>query len=86
MREAAFVKQNLEQWQKYEKLLDNQKLTAPDLLAEIFVRITDDLSFSRTQYPKSDTTHYLNNLASKIHLEIYKNKKEDKRRFITFWK
>ncbi|MEM6359834.1 MAG: stage II sporulation protein M [Bacteroidota bacterium] len=86
MREAAFVKQNLEQWQKYEKLLDNHKSTAPDLLAEIFIRITDDLSFSRTQYPKSDTTHYLNNLASKIHLEIYKNKKEDKRRFITFWK
>ncbi|MEM6524189.1 MAG: stage II sporulation protein M [Bacteroidota bacterium] len=86
MREAAFVKQNLEQWQEYEKLLDNQKTTPPDTLAEIFIRITDDLSFSRTQYPKSDTTHYLNNLASKIHLEIYKNKKEDKNRFITFWK
>lgn len=86
MKEAAFVKQNLAQWQGYEKLLDNQKTTAPDTLAEIFIRITDDLSFSRTQYPKSDTTKYLNNLASKIHLEIYKNKKEDKRRFITFWK
>ncbi|MEM7107668.1 MAG: stage II sporulation protein M [Bacteroidota bacterium] len=86
MREAAFVKQNLAQWQGYEKLLENQKTAPPDTLADIFIRITDDLSFSRTQYPKSDTTHYLNNLASKIHLEIYKNKKEDKNRFITFWK
>jgi uncharacterized membrane protein SpoIIM required for sporulation len=31
-------------------------------------------------------TTYLNNLGSKIHLEIYKNKREDKSRFITFWK
>lgn len=29
---------------------------------------------------------YLNSLASKIHLEIYKNKREEKSRFITFWK
>jgi len=45
----------------------------------------DDLSFSRTQYPKSETTRYLNGLASKIHLVIYKNKREEKSRFITFW-
>ena len=86
MREAAFVKQNLERWQEFEKLLENEKTVGPDRLAELFIQVTDDLSFSRTQYPKSDTTHYLNNLASKIHLEIYKNKKEDKKRFITFWK
>ncbi len=86
MKEAAFVKQNLSQWQEYEKLLDHQNNVAPDLLADVFIKITDDLSFSRAQYPKSDTTTYLNNLASKIHLEIYKNKKEDKQRFITFWK
>ena len=86
MREAAFVKQNLEQWQEFEKLLENEKAVGPDRLAEIFIQVTDDLSFSRTQYPKSDTTQYLNNLASKIHLEIYKNKKEDKKRFIAFWK
>lgn len=86
MKEAAFVKQNLLSWQEYENMLDHQVDLSPDVLADIFIRITDDLSFSRTQYPKSDTTRYLNNLASKIHLEIYKNKKEDKRRFITFWK
>lgn len=86
MREAAFVKQNLRKWQEFEKQLENEKAIGPDQLAELFIQITDDLSFSRTQYPKSDTTQYLNNLASMIHLEIYKNKKEDKKRFITFWK
>jgi len=28
----------------------------------------------------------LNDLSSKVHLDIYKNKREDKNRFITFWK
>ncbi|TRX61224.1 stage II sporulation protein M [Fulvivirga sp. M361] len=86
MKEAAFVKQNLQRWQEFEKSLEKENTLGPDQLAEIFIQITDDLSFSRTQYPKSDTTRYLNNLASGVHLEIYKNKKEDKNRFITFWK
>lgn len=86
MREAAFVKQNYDRWQEFEELLKNEKQAPPDKLADLFIQVTDDLSFSRTQYPGSETTHYLNNLATKIHLKIYKNKKEDKRRFITFWK
>jgi len=86
MREAAFVKQNYKRWEAFEKMLKNEKETPPDQLADLFIKVTDDLSFSRTQYPGSETTHYLNDLASKIHLNIYKNKKEDKKRFITFWK
>lgn len=86
MREAAFVKQNYTKWQEFEKALNDGVAVKPDHLADLFIQITDDLSFSRTQYPKSETTHYLNSLASKIHLEIYKNKKEDKNRFISFWK
>lgn len=59
---------------------------SPDRLAEVFIQLTDDLSFARTQYPSSRTTTYLNNLASKIHLEIYRNKRENRNRLITFWK
>src|SRR5690606_12933574 len=59
---------------------------SPDRLAEVFIQLTDDLSFARTQYPTSRTTTYLNNLASKIHLQIYRNKREDRNRIITFWK
>lgn len=67
-------------------MVKNQRNASPDTLAELFIQITDDLSFSRTQYPSSRTTQYLNSLAGKIHLEIYKNKPEEKNRFITFWK
>lgn len=86
MRESFFVKRNKARWEEFEREVKNQRSASPDKLAELFIQITDDLSFSRTQYPTSRTTQYLNSLASKIHGEIYKNKKEEKNRFILFWK
>jgi uncharacterized membrane protein SpoIIM required for sporulation len=85
MRESAFIKQNKPRWEEFEKTVNNPH-SPPDKLAQLFIQITDDLSFSRTQYPQSRTTQYLNSLASKVHGEIYKNKKEEKNRFILFWK
>jgi uncharacterized membrane protein SpoIIM required for sporulation len=86
MRESAFIKRNKARWEEFEKIVNNQHTAPPDKLAELFIQITDDLSFSRTQYPGSRTTQYLNSLAGKIHGEIYKNKKEDRNRFVHFWK
>jgi uncharacterized membrane protein SpoIIM required for sporulation len=86
MKEAAFVKQNKSRWEEFEKVAQHQREAKPDKLAELFIQITDDLSFARTHYAESRTTNYLNALASKVHLEIYKNKREEKSRFITFWK
>jgi len=86
MKESAFVKQNKSRWEEFEKVAQHRQQAKPDRLAELFIQITDDLSFARTHYAESRTTKYLNALASKVHLEIYKNKREDKSRFITFWK
>jgi len=86
MRESAFIQRNKPRWEEFEKIMKDQRQAPPDKLAELFIQVTDDLSFARTQYPTSRTTQYLNALASKIHGEIYKNKKEDKNRFVTFWK
>lgn len=86
MRESIFIRQNKTRWEEYERAVKNQDSAPPDKLAELFIQITDDLSFSRTQYPESRTTQYLNSLATKIHGEIYKNKKEEKNRFVLFWK
>jgi uncharacterized membrane protein SpoIIM required for sporulation len=85
MREAAFVKKNVDRWQSYEKMLGGSAAITPEKKAEIFIQLTDDLSFARTQYPESETALYLNHLASKIHAQVYKNKKEEAGRFITFW-
>lgn len=82
MREALFVKQNSGKWKSYEQL----QTSSPDELAERFIDITNDLAYAKTFYPKSKTTAYLNGLASVLHQSIYKNKKEDSNRFLTFWK
>lgn len=82
MREALFVKQNSEKWKSYEQASTHTS----DELADRFVDITNDLAYANTFYPKSRTTAYLNGLASTLHQSIYKNKKEDSRRFIRFWK
>lgn len=81
MREALFVKQNADKWKKYEGLTSGN----PDDLAQYFIDITDDLAYSKTFYPQSSTTAYLNGIASKFHQSIYKNKKEKSSRFITYW-
>lgn len=82
MREALFVKQNSNKWEIYEQM----QVKHPDELAERFIEITDDLAFSKTFYPKSKTTAYLNGLAARLHQSLYINKKEQTSRFITFWK
>jgi len=86
MTEAAFIKHNKPRWESFENIVKNNTNPNPDTLAELFIQITDDLSFARTHFPNSRTATYLNALAGKLHLEIYKNKKEDKNRFIAFWK
>jgi len=86
MREAAFIQRNRPRWEAFERIVREPKSAPPDQLADLFIQITDDLSFARTQYPDSRTTRYLNALASKVHLEIYKNKREETSRFVRFWK
>jgi uncharacterized membrane protein SpoIIM required for sporulation len=86
MKEAAFVKQNQSRWLDFEKIVQGDRRADPDRLAELFIQLTDDLSFARTQYPGSRTTNYLNALTSKVHLAIYRNRREERSRFITFWK
>lgn len=85
MREAAFKKQNMERWQQTEKWLATPYQLSSDKLADLFVQLTDDLAFAQTQYPESTTTQYINQLASRVHILIYRNKKEKSNRFKTFW-
>lgn len=82
MREALFLKQNSERWNQYESVPTKD----PDVLAERFIAITDDLSYAKTFYPNSKTTVYLNKLAAGFHQSIYKNKKEKTGRFAKYWK
>lgn len=81
MREAVFVRKNAAKWKELE---DTEQASA-DQLARNFITLTDDLSYARTFYPGSDTVGYLNGIAAKYHMLIYRNKREDKGHFLRFW-
>lgn len=85
MREAAFVKQNKDKWIRFESVLRNNVQINPDELSGLYIEITDHLSYARTFYPKSETLRYLNSLAVLAHNKIYKNKKESRNRFVSFY-
>jgi uncharacterized membrane protein SpoIIM required for sporulation len=86
MREAAFVKQNKDKWSTFESALANKTQLQPDVLSDLYIEITDHLSYAKTFYPKSNTAFYLNGLASQAHQKIYKTKRESKNRILGFWK
>ncbi len=85
MQEVAFHKKNREKWKRFETLIADRSRTDPDTLASLFVELTDDLAYARTFYAKSTTTQYLNTLTARVHQAIYRNKKEERGRLITFW-
>ena len=74
MREAAFVKQNKDKWLEFESILKNKTNIDPDLLSDLYIEITDHLSYAKTFYKNSNTERYLNQLASQAHQNIYKTK------------
>lgn len=82
MREGLFIRKNIDKWKKYQY----EKTDDPDEKASQFTELVNDLGYSKTFYPHSKVTTYLNGLASKIYLDIYRNKKEDSSRIWRFWK
>jgi len=85
MKEVSFIRQNIEKWKSLEKTVDEVIVRNPGELADAYTEITTDLSFSRSHYPRSRITIYLNNLASALHNQLYKSKKEKFSRLTTFW-
>ena len=86
MKEITFLKQNSEKWEKYETSLDKKELENPAKVAEMFVELTDDFSYSKSNFTGSKTTSYLNSLTSRVHQLVYKNKSESNKRVFNFWK
>lgn len=82
MREGLFIKKNIDKWKEYQY----QEATDPDEMAQRFTELVNDLGYSKTFYPHSKVTQYLNGLASRIYLDIYKNKREETSRIWRFWK
>ena len=85
MKEITFLKQNEKKWLEYEEKLKGKERINPAELTNMFVELTDDLSYSNTNYPQTRTQLYVNSLASKVHHLVYKNRKESGNRFVSFF-
>lgn len=81
MREALFIKRNEEKWNQYQQ----EPADDPDGQAERFITLLDDLAYSKTFYPQSKVTRWINGIATGIYQSIYQNKKEKYTRLLTFW-
>ena len=82
MREALFIKKNKDRWLKAQ----NEPTDDPDEMAADFTQLVDDLAYAKTFYPSGKVTTYINSQASRIYLDIYKNRKEESNRLLNFWK
>jgi uncharacterized membrane protein SpoIIM required for sporulation len=82
LREGRFIKKNIDKWKQYQY----EAASDPDEMAQQFTELVNDLGYAKTFYPQSKVTQYLNGLASKIYLGIYKNKREEFSRIWRFWK
>lgn len=85
MNQALFIKKNIKRWEQFEGWLNNLKTHDADQLASLYLQLTDDLSYARTHFQDGEITHYLNNLATRAHSKIYRNKREKTNRFVHFW-
>lgn len=85
MREAVFIKKNIEKWERIDDEAVSEITTADDL-ADNLVEIADDLSYARTFYKGSQLVRYLNEIASRYFIDLTKYKKSDKNSFLFFWK
>lgn len=57
----------------------------PEKLNDLFVQITDDLSYARTFYPNRSVKVYLNHMGQRIFHHIYKGKRFPADRIVKFW-
>lgn len=65
MKESEFIDHNKDKWSSYEKLIQRRN-SDPDALRDVFIQVTDDLSYSRSHYPNRSVRVYLNHLARQI--------------------
>ncbi|HSZ71143.1 MAG TPA: stage II sporulation protein M, partial [Cytophagaceae bacterium] len=71
--------------QDLETLL-KEKQKDPDQLSELFIQVSEDLSYARTFYPNRSIRVYLNNITQAIFFNVYKNKRTQWKDIVFFWK
>lgn len=84
MRETQFIEQNKEKWTSFEEALEGNQQD-PERLNDLFIQITDDLSYARTFYPYRSVRVYLNGVAQRVYTRIYGSRRVSAGRLQSFW-
>ena len=84
MKETTFIENKKEKWKRFEKL-NKSNYQDPEELSDLFVEITEDLSYAKTNYPKRTVRVYLNYLAQNVFTNFYKKSKSETNKFWSFW-
>ena len=84
MKETKFIDENKKKWNRFEELYES-KSNDPEELSELYMDITDDLSYAQTFYKRRTVRVYLNQLAQKVYTGVHKQKGESLKKFITVW-
>ncbi|KGL63484.1 stage II sporulation protein M [Polaribacter sp. Hel1_85] len=85
MREVAFIKQNKEKWLEFEQVISNKEKKSPDDIANLHIKIMNDLVYAQTYYPKSKVTQFLNKLAKTSFDKVYHSKRRNRNVFLYFF-
>ena len=85
MNEIQFLHKNIKKWEAFEAVLDNKNHADPDVVSDLYINLTDDLAYSRSYFPDTKATQYLNQLTQKAHRIIYQNQPINKNRIGNFW-
>jgi uncharacterized membrane protein SpoIIM required for sporulation len=84
MKETTFIEQNREKWAEFETLLREDRKD-PEKLNDLFIQVTDDLSYARTFYPNRSVRVFLNALAQRVFHNIYRGRRFPMERLRLFW-
>lgn len=84
MKETSFIKQNKEKWDKFEKLYES-KSHDPEELSDLYMDITEDLSYAQTFYKRRTVRVYLNGLAQRVYTGVHKQKSDSFGKLWTVW-
>lgn len=85
MKETSFIKKNKDKWSRFEELYASTK-NDPEELSNLYMDITEDLSYAQTFYKRRTVRVYLNQLAQKVFLGVHKQKGESLRKLFSVWK
>lgn len=75
MTETQFIEQNKDKWRELEYLL-TKKDKDPDKLHDLFVKVSSDLAYASTFYPKRSVRAYLNQLTQQVFDSMEEKKSE----------